>query len=901
MEPEQTEIIYNWAPFIDVTTTESYSTATAITDLENMAGETMPSTPQSVYATCGATPHGGISRLRYGHEIILNSDAEVGAGGANRIWAIPVHGGVGAAVLSLPDTTTIIYDPTDVREGPRADMLCDERTLVLECLTSSADQTTPTSHRFLQVTPSSIGLLHYRYEEEESMTRVSSCFMDFGSVATYELPYVVSSNRVGQSTAVMLRHIRCEDMSIECKQIGIPPKLDSEVTCISFCKPREVTEQLSSSSRVSDSFSFSPGNLWVVVGCTDGSLHVFEARPDDGLVPLTTVIDQTYMPDQMPASCESLATLYPASSSLNHEVIIVCGRRDGTLSVFWLRLQQGMNLDIVDVKHVRVGYSSVHIIADISAQLSAFVYCGLNLCRMKFNKKASTGIEITSVYFTNLADRSFELEDIISSLCIVPVEAGDAIGSKDLMCTSGQHLMFGNFDMQAKPLPLRLPVPGTPFRTLYSRQFQRLFVASTIVKVQEQPTPKRFLLSAIFVVEKKASKQDGDEKLERLEPSFVCAPGERITSLVEWFYQNDEDIHYSLIATTINTDHAGQQTGRIKLLKVKHDATTCQTRILLTRDCEESKAVYALCQLSNDSLIYCCGDEIKMRTYLIETGTFAKKHLLRTNSPGTFISARDNLVQVTMSNGPLSIYRYANEKLTPIAQDDQARNGLCHLRVAGFVLGTDMSKSLFGIAAAENNEQLDYPTPTIFESVLSQSITRLCLAHIRPLWKSKALAVILERDILGTASDGSLYSFSILHEDAWRLLRFVQNICSCESSIRRVRKNAAQRNMHMEPDTRVATSFQIDGDLLWALTDRADAHVTLEQSIIAASQQTSRAHGSVYETADNIKARLKVLIHEFLSANSRLGDDTGNTRIASSNDLIETTICILKEVLDSPF
>lgn len=76
--------------------------------------------------------------------------------------------------------------------------------------------------------------------------------------------------------------------------------------------------------------------------------------------------------------------------------------------------------------------------------------------------------------------------------------------------------------------------------------------------------------------------------------------------------------------------------------------------------------------------------------------------------------------------------------------------------------------------------------PTLLEASLPRSVMRLRRGPVRPtlqhhhdqFQQSGAATGVLVNDIIGAASDGTLFGFSIIDEKAWRLLRFLQNLCN---------------------------------------------------------------------------------------------------------------------------
>lgn len=110
--------------------------------------------------------------------------------------------------------------------------------------------------------------------------------------------------------------------------------------------------------------------------------------------------------------------------------------------------------------------------------------------------------------------------------------------------------------------------------------------------------------------------------------------------------------------------------------------------------------------------------------------------------------------------------------------------------------------------------------PVAFEAAMPRSITRLRKGNIRPPWQWKGnLPGILHDDIIGTGTDGSLYAFSVLDEQSWRLLRFVQNMCLHNKHLCPHTSDPTLRRLHLEPDMTRKTSFHVDGDILLRLLE----------------------------------------------------------------------------------
>jgi len=79
----------------------------------------------------------------------------------------------------------------------------------------------------------------------------------------------------------------------------------------------------------------------------------------------------------------------------------------------------------------------------------------------------------------------------------------------------------------------------------------------------------------------------------------------------------------------------------------------------------------------------------------------------------------------------------------------------------------------------------------------------------------------------GTTMDGAVYRLTILREQEWRLLRFLQNLCVRDpvicpfTSARKRRWTSAD----IEPSTSKPSHMHVDGDVLSRLLERGSSHL----------------------------------------------------------------------------
>lgn len=276
-------------------------------------------------------------------------------------------------------------------------------------------------------------------------------------------------------------------------------------------------------------------------------------------------------------------------------------------------------------------------------------------------------------------------------------------------------------------------------------------------------------------------------------------------------------------------------------------------------------------------------------------------------SQGVYITAEDPFIYVTTASSSLIIFRYEHDELLPFTSDDRARKGIAHLSLPNhkLVLITDRDGSITGIRQPERRPIMN-STSACFEAELPCSITHLCKVAVRPPWKQDTIPGIIERDLLGSAADGSLFAFSIITETSWRLLRFVQNMCQRDLRLAYLTGPTTTTFTHLEPDGTKPTGYHVDGNILSKLVDRYDADEVLHSML---SADPSNDPGDIrrvdFNTSDERRKRFTKLVDEVVNG---LPDDArdviGVARYslgATNGDPVEAALRYIRAVVATPF
>lgn len=180
------------------------------------------------------------------------------------------------------------------------------------------------------------------------------------------------------------------------------------------------------------------------------------------------------------------------------------------------------------------------------------------------------------------------------------------------------------------------------------------------------------------------------------------------------------------------------------------------------------------------------------------------------------------------------------------------------------------------------------------DSDMQTSVNQILRADIRPLHKRQfeTPAGVLEDNILGTALDGSLFAFTILDDDGWRILRFIQNLCIHDPRICPLESKQRRQRTPIEPWSDNPRDLSIEGDVLVRLLDRVDSADVLLQMLLAEPRRTLlRGRKIDFDLAEERQRRFVALV-------AVVNDMEGNGDVPLA---VEKALEYMRRVLDIPF
>ncbi|KAH6659037.1 mono-functional DNA-alkylating methyl methanesulfonate N-term-domain-containing protein [Truncatella angustata] len=432
-------------------------------------------------------------------------------------------------------------------------------------------------------------------------------------------------------------------------------------------------------------------------------------------------------------------------------------------------------------------------------------------------------------------------------------------GRSTLAVVSGSSVYIAELQATPKPVPRDLELHATPSKIMYYHRLKALVVA-----VLEDDRPAlRFIDPETGQDLSLPTNISGDE-VQHI--SGLGEPGSKILALTQWIYQKDGNT-WGYIVVSVRTPDG---TGRILIIMAtKDDRRVSEDGPRRIRFYTKmirpayAKPVYSI-TTDTHGLILCSGDTILYEILDIESKKLrqVKEHQL--SSPAAWMEVVGGKLHVVTTKHSLEIVDFSgspeSDLMTRVYSDDRAKcTSHCIEAVdtsrtgnlERITLLSDIYCGLWGMWAPPPGG--DAPLKPIFHAELQASVRRFIRAKCRPQWsalnrESKGFGLIQSSadgsDILGVGIDGSLRHFTILNVDAWRLLRFIQNLALTRPDIclppatNAVAEEDSQDDLmevecNPEPRTLPVLNMQVDGDILQRCYDKGVLEELVSQSAYA--------------------------------------------------------------------
>ena len=309
------------------------------------------------------------------------------------------------------------------------------------------------------------------------------------------------------------------------------------------------------------------------------------------------------------------------------------------------------------------------------------------------------------------------------------------------------------------------------------------------------------------------------------------ASGERITCILDWTPKRDgEEYHLIVVGTSRRHQH---DNGRVIFLQARRRPDNPKQIECSVKHIHKFEGpVRAIAAYDDFTLIVASGYDVIPLEPKFSERRWVPGARYKLASPAISITVRGPYLYVSTARDSLIVLKVVDNRIVLYAHDRVKREGLSHYHIGGDAKLTLTSSRggtisvLTEIGITDNDKLLG---PALAEAHLPWSVIRLNPSSIPPPLPSSTA-------VYGTTLDGSVYRFLTLTENEWRLLRFLQNICTADPTVcplRCVRRR--QTPTDTEPTCTKPSHMHVDGDILVRLLERGSFHL---QQMLAVSQKS---------------------------------------------------------------
>lgn len=315
--------------------------------------------------------------------------------------------------------------------------------------------------------------------------------------------------------------------------------------------------------------------------------------------------------------------------------------------------------------------------------------------------------------------------------------------------------------------------------------------------------------------------------LQPEEPGFpqqtTCQPtgtsGERITALLDWqFSHNGRDYHLIVVGTEHPRD---KQHGRVIYIMVRPNPQdskrlNCTVKETHTYD----QPIRAIAPFKPSSLVLAVGDTLVVQSLDPSTRRWRKFSPYKLESLPVSVTVKEPLIYVLTARHSLCVFEMHEDYITLRGQAGADREGLDHMNMSGeskITLTANRGGAIVGLSEIGLAPEQRLLTP-VFAAHVPSTVIRLNRSFKPGLDGSDEIAY-------GTTLDGTVYRFTTLREDEWRLLKFIQNVCLSDETICPFKRKRRNTSDALDPSHRKPEFMHVDGDILARLTGRGTRYL----------------------------------------------------------------------------
>ncbi|KAI1493499.1 mono-functional DNA-alkylating methyl methanesulfonate N-term-domain-containing protein [Biscogniauxia mediterranea] len=863
--PQRIGPIPNWSPTVDLVVTSDASRGTGeeqdrsskTTSIASKAS-TAWLKPDRLFACSGRGIMGAITELRYGIQAKVGLDLTYSSP-IKQCWPIPILGETiedgFLMLLALPNRSAILHISQNLSEVSEKSQ--DAVQFDLSSITLAACQT---KDMVIQITPAFI-----------TMVTPNDCYQHLTSEITQEPSAVVTDAAVDYGIIAMAVYSgpRCnvEIYAIDGTRVSktLVFEVEGEVTCLSI--------------------GMVAGNVVVMAGLwqnTAPTLAIYPTQSSQPAAAAPILLDvqravthsNTTERDDAASDALSALTSITTAGEYANKATIIAGTRNG--GVLTLHIDLSRPEQLVAYQDT-LGQSPSHVFPGVTFRNSSSVLvCNdAELAMMTNYVVGGQGGYYEDKY------RVWPTDAVEPNMISPPINSVARLnhipdfGDSTLVMIAGSQILITELQSQPKPVPRHMPVNGTPMKLIYSRWLNALV---TVVVKNGLPSLHFLDPTTGDDLSYPAKEQDDNHHYAEVEHiSGLGIPDSKVVSLAKWNYKNN-GARWEWIVLAVRLGQARNYLLVVSTEPEKVPAPTGSSRRIRFwtkfRLKLQNSPLYSV-TTDDHGLFLCAGNSLQYHTIEQKKFKLTRQHELP--SPATWMQVVDGRLHVLTTKHSLIILDYTSdfalegEQMVQLHTDETCRSGLHSIEVGSFLspeqrqsitMLSDPMCSVYGLWSPSQNER---PLKLVFRAELQASIRRFARGRARPPWgliKGPLRYGCVQSgldgsDILGLSIDGSLQHFSLLSEDAWRLLRYIQNlamvsptICSFTPSPR-----SASHFFDPEPKLNPKVNMHVDGDILQRCLDkRALEEMTSEPQYFRRLRELLQSldggiHTSAIETA----------------------------------------------------
>jgi hypothetical protein len=367
-------------------------------------------------------------------------------------------------------------------------------------------------------------------------------------------------------------------------------------------------------------------------------------------------------------------------------------------------------------------------------------------------------------------------------------------------------LLFASLVAQEQTIATQLPMNAIPRRLLYSRYLKKLVVATEkrtgISKVQHRiyadivethDQDFKATSNANLPKPSSASEEMVQVNLQIVDPewkvsgrttsvSVVEDSNLRVTALMEWEIEQDDEGKekglWIVMALEQRGRSADQTSGRVIAVNgknIKKGHASPHQRVLYR---SVKGAVRAICAYGKSALLIAAGNGLILHNLDLTVRKWKTLSKYDLPSPATSISCQGSMIFVATSHHSLIVLVERNNELIEHKSDTMARNlnnvitfgTNCAMFSAFDNEGTHL------MAFSDFNQESREPVP-MFRAILPLDIDCIRLRN------SSGPKEEGRHQFYGSTADGTLYHFSTLAHNEWKILHFLEELSHFDRDI----------------------------------------------------------------------------------------------------------------------